>query len=437
MKRLLPIFSLVALILFPLTSYAEDTKESQGITDNEKRAGFTVQAVLPENQINDRVSFYHLLVTPEHKQTIEVKIMNTSAEKQEYKVEVINAATNRNGLITYDERDKKPDTSMKLLINEIAKPKNKEVSVDAYSEGKAEIDIQLPKEAFQGILLGGVRISLKSDDTEEESKGMSVKNTYGYAIGLVLTEQDFAPIYGETDLKLVKLQPEVDYGSKVLEASIQNPHPEAMQKLRAEGKIVRKGQEKTIAKNSLKDAKIAPNSVFPFQIDWGMQEVAAGEYTFALSNEVKGGKHVKKNKGLYLLVGLFCLCASGASVYAASYDAQNDVGIRFVDPNSSTSSTSSSSSSTTSSSSSTSSSNSSSTVQSSSSLPDTNQKKDGILWLGNNGGGSSGGTTRYYADDKLLPSTGELVHLALPFVGVLLVMLVFFYLKKERRKVHE
>lgn len=57
MKRLLPILSLVVLILFPITGFAEDTKESKGITENEKRAGFTVQAVLPENQINDRVSY--------------------------------------------------------------------------------------------------------------------------------------------------------------------------------------------------------------------------------------------------------------------------------------------------------------------------------------------------------------------------------------------
>lgn len=290
MKRLLPILSLVVLILFPITGFAEDTKESQkGITENEKRAGFTVQAVLPDNQLNDRVSFYHLLMTPEQKQTIQVKIMNNSEKKQTYKVEVINAATNRNGLITYDERDKKPDASMKLPIVNVAKPKNKEVSVDAYSEGRADIDIEMPAESFQGILLGGVRISLKSDEKEEEeSQGMSVRNTYGYAIGLVLTEQDFAPVYGETELKLTKVQPELDYGSKVLEASIQNPHPEAMQKLVAEGKIVRKGQKKALAKNKLENVKIAPNSVFPFQIDWGMQEVAAGDYTFI--GKIKGEK---------------------------------------------------------------------------------------------------------------------------------------------------
>lgn len=141
---------------------------------------------------------------------------------------------------------------------------------------------------------------------------------------------------------------------------------------------------------------------------------------------------MKKNKGLYLLVGLFCLCVSGASVYAASYEVQNEVGVKFVGSTSTTSSTTSSSTSTSTTTSSSSSSSSSST-QRSSSLPDTNQKGSSFLWWGNNGGGT-GGTTRYYADDKLLPSTGELVHLALPFVGVFLVMLVFFYLRRSRRE---
>lgn len=154
---------------------------------------------------------------------------------------------------------------------------------------------------------------------------------------------------------------------------------------------------------------------------------------------------MKKNRIWFVLVGVFCLITSGATVYAASYNAQNHVGVKFYDATStttSTTSTSSTSSSTTDSSSSSSSSSSSAipsaTTQSSPSLPDTNQKKDGFLWLGNSdGGGTTGGTTRYYSDDKLLPSTGELVHLALPFAGVFLLMLVFFYLKKEGRKAHE
>ncbi|MFR3685407.1 MAG: LPXTG cell wall anchor domain-containing protein [Enterococcus sp.] len=143
-----------------------------------------------------------------------------------------------------------------------------------------------------------------------------------------------------------------------------------------------------------------------------------------------------RNRCWFLFVGLFCLVTSGATVYATSYNAENHVGVKFFDSTSTTSSTTSTTSTTTDSSSS-SSMSSSSTVQSSSSLPNTNQKKNGFLWWGNDGGGGTSGTTRYYADNKLLPKTGELVHLALPFAGVFLIMLVFFYLRKERRKADE
>lgn len=145
---------------------------------------------------------------------------------------------------------------------------------------------------------------------------------------------------------------------------------------------------------------------------------------------------MKKNRIWFILIGLFCLVTSGATVYATSYNAENHVGVRFFDSSSTIDSTTSTSSTT----SSTTDSSSSSTVpsaatQRSSDLSNTDQKNDSFLWLGNTGGGgSAGGTTRYYGEDKFLPKTGELIHLALPFVGVFLVMLVFFYLKKGGRK---
>lgn len=141
---------------------------------------------------------------------------------------------------------------------------------------------------------------------------------------------------------------------------------------------------------------------------------------------------MKKNKGLCLLVGLFCLTTSGVSVYAANMEAQNKVGIRFLDSTSTTSSTTSTSTSSTSTSPST-----SDSARPSDSLPSTKETKSNgfFFWRDNNGG--SGSTTRYYSDDRLLPKTGELLNLALPFAGVFLIMSVFFYLKRDRRKTNE
>ncbi|MBO1307872.1 DUF916 and DUF3324 domain-containing protein [Enterococcus sp. 669A] len=254
--------------------------ESSGVTETQKQAKFTVQAVLPENQINDRISYYHLLVQPNERQTLKVKIFNNAAEKQSYKVEVIPAATNKNGLITYDEREKWPDVSMKVAITDIAKPKETEVTVAANSEGVAEIELAVPQETFPGIVLGGIRIAQKAVEEGSTESGMSLNNTYGYAIGLMLTEKADNPVYGETELELVKVSPAIDYGSKVLEAAIRNPNPEAMQELTVYGEIIAKGNGNTVAEMNMEKVKIAPNSIFPLQVDWGMQEVAAGDYTF-------------------------------------------------------------------------------------------------------------------------------------------------------------
>ncbi|MBO0410585.1 LPXTG cell wall anchor domain-containing protein [Enterococcus hulanensis] len=152
---------------------------------------------------------------------------------------------------------------------------------------------------------------------------------------------------------------------------------------------------------------------------------------------------MKNKNGLILLVGLFCLSISTASVYAASYSYETPVGVGFVGSTSSSSSSSSTSSSTStsattssSSSSSSSSSNSSNVESSSSSLPDTesSQRKVSSFFWGNDRDGGTSGTTRYYSDGKLLPKTGELVTIALPFVGLFLILFVFFYSRRSRRE---
>lgn len=142
---------------------------------------------------------------------------------------------------------------------------------------------------------------------------------------------------------------------------------------------------------------------------------------------------MKNKNGLILLVGLFCLSISTASVYAASYSYETPVGVGFVSSTSSTSTTSSSSVSSASSSSSSSSSN---VESSSSSLPDTesSQRRISSFFWGNDRDGGTSGTTRYYSDGKLLPKTGELVTIAMPFVGVFLILLVFFYSRRSRRE---
>ncbi|MGM0168040.1 hypothetical protein IGI39_003052 [Enterococcus sp. AZ135] len=141
---------------------------------------------------------------------------------------------------------------------------------------------------------------------------------------------------------------------------------------------------------------------------------------------------MKKKIGLYLVTGLFCLSVSCASVYAATYEGQTPAGIGFYDPNSTSSSTDPTDSTTTSSTVSSSSSSStepSSTVDSSS--------KGQILPITNDRGSSSGRSywdTVTNAASKVLPQTGEFISKNLAWLGMGMVGIVFFYLRRNRRK---
>ena len=276
-KRLFTFFLILEFLFFSTISFATEDRD---VSETEKRAGFTVQPVLPENQINSEVSYFHLPIQRGENQVVSVKLMNNTDKEERYRVQVVPAATNKNGMITYNEIDKSVDSSMEISIKEIVKPKESEITVPAYGTVEAALEIVPPAEKFSGILLGGIYITPPSKENTDKSQGVSVTNTYGYSIGIVLTEDPATPIFGETDLHLLNVSPEIDYGSKIVEAVIQNPYPEAMEQLTVEGRIVQKGKDKTIINNTLKDVRIAPNSVFPFQLDWGMNQVTPGDYTF-------------------------------------------------------------------------------------------------------------------------------------------------------------
>lgn len=270
---------LAVLFLFLFFSDRSYADEQNKISETEQRAGFTIRAEIPENQVDKAKSYFHLVIGKNHEQTIKVKIFNNTEKEQTYNVLVNSAKTNKNGIIVYDDLDTPIDSTLKLPITDIVKPENKTVTIPAWSEGEASLTVKLNDHSFSGVILGGVHISLKEEE-EKAEKGMSVSNRYGYVSGIALVQNEETNIFGNTELKLKKIKPMVDYGSKVIEVQIQNPNPETIDKVKIEGNVTKKGSKKIIAEQSIDSARIAPNSILPFQIDWGKDTVAPGTYVF-------------------------------------------------------------------------------------------------------------------------------------------------------------
>jgi Bacterial protein of unknown function (DUF916)./Protein of unknown function C-terminal (DUF3324). len=288
-------FILAVCILIPnmlmvsIAAEIESDKSTQAGED--QNIGFSVRSILPESQINQKASYYHLKVLPGELQEIELEVSNTSREEQTFIITANNATTNSNGLIIYTKNDIETHESMKAPLESIATVLNSEIIVPAGGTEIVKIHLSIPVGGIEGIVLGGLEISQKEDGKVSEMGGMMIGNRYSYVIGIVLTQYEELLLSDILDLELLEIIPEITNGRKILGAQFLNPEAQVKEEFEIYGTIRKANSTAIVAERELENVRVAPNSIFPFQLDWGMQEVQAGTYIFEA--EIRTGQGIQ------------------------------------------------------------------------------------------------------------------------------------------------
>lgn len=260
---------LSGLLLAPV-SHAE---EEQG------GAGFTVESLIPENQVDPNYTFFYLKSAPEEKQTIEVKVISTQKDPVTVKVAVHDAVSSSIGEIDYAKTDPELDSSLKNPITSFVTVKDdvEEVTVANFEEKIVAFEISPPKEAFAGVKLGSLRFLREAEDSESNQTG--VVPEFARVIALMLTE-DETPFNQGAELHLKKVDLTLANGRKVVAATIQNDQPKVLQEMTIKGKVKRKGEEEVLVEREQINFTVAPNSNFDFQLPLGLERFSAGTYVF-------------------------------------------------------------------------------------------------------------------------------------------------------------
>lgn len=276
MKKLTNVMIFAFIFLFLLN--IDMTK----VVANEENVGYSVRAIIPDNQINQDITYFDLRVKPNQKQIIYVELFNSSKEDMEIEVHITNPITNRNGLIDYTNINAKLDESLKVPMTEIAKVEEKTVYLPAGDSKIIPIELNIPEEQFDGIILGGIYFEKRIDDSEKNKNGVQILNKYAYVIGLKLSESDKEI---EPALKLKSIKPDlVNYHPAII-ASIQNTAPAIVGNLVLNAIVYNsKGKEET--RVDAEDFRMAPNSTMEFTVDWQNRELKPGKYKLSLHANV-------------------------------------------------------------------------------------------------------------------------------------------------------
>ncbi|GAB5052113.1 DUF916 and DUF3324 domain-containing protein [Pediococcus ethanolidurans] len=278
MKRKTFILILMTLVLSLLTILPVSANELT----------FGVQANLPKNQIDTKVTYFDLKLNPGASQIVTVTVTNGTKKQVKIKPEVNTATTNLNGVVEYQKVSAKNfDSSLKYSLADYVKPVETSVILKVNQSKKIHLRINTPKGKLNGVMAGGIRLQDENAEVSKDAKkkkGTTVQNEYAYLIGMVL-QQNTTKV--TPDLKLASVKLGQNNLRNVINSRLRNVKATYLNKLSVNAKVSKVGSTKTLYQQKSTNMQMAPNSVFNYGLKLNGQPLKAGKYVMNITAKSK------------------------------------------------------------------------------------------------------------------------------------------------------
>src|SRR5690625_4668442 len=120
-----------------------------------EQVSYSVNALLPENQLDRGHSYFDLRVMPNDEQYLQTEIMNHEQEEITVNMSVRNASTNANGIIAYEETEAKEDNDI-IHLTDIVTFEEDEIVIPSGESKTVTAKLEMPADKFEGVILGGL-----------------------------------------------------------------------------------------------------------------------------------------------------------------------------------------------------------------------------------------------------------------------------------------
>lgn len=254
----------IASLTMSQTAFAADNSKS-----------YSVQAILPDNQLDKNVSYYDLKAEPNQTTNLKLLVANTGSEPITVGVELNNAYTTNSATIGYDKYSVKTYRSENPSLSSLVEGQRKQkITLAAGANKVVSFKIKNPAKPFNGIILGG--ITTTAVVTPSDDKKVSVANQIRYVKGVVL--------HSKTDevkpqMNLLSAAPKSYEDSVGLSYNLTNEAPININDLKVKATIKHKDL-KAINYNA-SNLQIAPDSKFEYFIP--IKHLKPGIYTTKLT----------------------------------------------------------------------------------------------------------------------------------------------------------
>ncbi len=248
-------------------------------------AGFVVKPNLPENQRPEVAAYFDLNVQPGQTQELSVLVSNESGQPITVDAGVGVATTNRSGDVVYVSAESLSRTP-KNLISDMLDISQSRVEIPANAERDIVFTLAVPEEAFDGIVIGSIRVLKVLTEAEAQTAGIVNQYAYSIPIRLRQNEEEIAP-----DFYLESVEAQlVNYSASVV-CNIVNPQPKLIRDMSITAEIYAQGADTPILEFQSERVSMAPESVLPLTLQEQMGNgFEGGQYTARINMQYEGAE---------------------------------------------------------------------------------------------------------------------------------------------------
>lgn len=233
---------------------------------------YYVKPILPANNQGNETSYYNLLMKANTFQTLQLEIVNNTGTDKSFNIENVDSRTMADGTIGYDNRPDKGSAKRSRFTNMVGKIEP--VSVSSRTKKIVEIIVKTPTEEFDGIILGGIRVTERQAD--QQTGGVS--NVFSYIVPVKIQETN--KVF-PNQLIFQGIEVNQRNNESFLTISLENINPSIINELSLQIKVAKENSLKQLNSKALKSVQIAPNSIFSHIISLG-ETLEAGNYQVEL-----------------------------------------------------------------------------------------------------------------------------------------------------------
>ena len=253
---------------------------------------FSATPVIPEKtQVDKTKTYYDLKLDAGAKEELAVTLKNHTKKDVTVETSLNRATTNINGIVEYGNNANKANDSLLYDIEKIATVKTPEITVKPNEEKTVIIEVNMPKEKFEGVLASGLTFKEKnaSEDKKEEEQGLSIKNEYAYVVALLL-HGDIPQKDIESELQLGDVKADQVNVRNVITANLKNVKPKYVNKMIIDADIYKKGSTEKLYSLKKENLQMAPNSNFNYGIPLDGDKLKAGTYLLKMKVNSSSGE---------------------------------------------------------------------------------------------------------------------------------------------------